>query len=149
MLGLSIEVLEADLRSAEDELASATAARIHAHEIENQWNTEVVSLRSLIEVRRLRLHGTVSDRLVESPRPIATEMAVNEELSHIDWMAKQISESLHGLTPPEIISLAESEKRGMHPNYPYTALRTLVNNKRVDKRKGRYYATRANSITSP
>lgn len=53
---LTLDALESDLRVAEVEFAKVTAARERAEEVENQWKTEVGSLRNLIEVRRQRLH---------------------------------------------------------------------------------------------
>lgn len=43
------------------------------------------------------------------------------------------------MVPPEIYRAAEESGMKMHPNYPYTALRTLVEKGRLAKKNGRYY----------
>jgi hypothetical protein len=150
---LSLKILEEDLTLAEQELAKATANRLRVHELENQWITEVTSLRNLIEVRRKRLDpdgvtpevgGAPRERIRVIPSteafPRQVSIAVGE-LSHIDWIADAIQASGNaGMKPPEIFKKAESAGRQMHRNYPYTALRELLEQKRISRRGDRYYA---------
>ncbi|HEY6347145.1 MAG TPA: hypothetical protein VIY49_37110 [Bryobacteraceae bacterium] len=141
---LSIEALEGDLLHAEEELAKAIKERLHAHEVEDQWNTEVTSLKNLIEVRRKRLHigspngSAVAAQPIEDTRKDATYDG--PALSHIDWIYNAVvNAGDHGLSPPEILKAAASASIKMHENYPYVALKTLVERGKVIKKEGRYY----------
>jgi hypothetical protein len=137
---LTLDSLESHLSYAERELEMATAERVRASETENQWLMEVQSVKNLISVYRTRANGNTNP--VISPIPYtASGNGETAEVSHIDWMAALVGISDdRGISPPEILRAAERDGVKMHPNYPYTALRTLVEKKRVTKREGRYYA---------
>jgi hypothetical protein len=144
---LTLEALDSHLSYAETELKKATADRIHASDLENQWLLEVQSIKSLIKIRRNPVNGAIAD-IGDSPsHPVGTENATNNpatspvETTHIDWIAALVSGSGdRGVSPPEILRAAEKDGIKMHPNYPYTALRTLVEKKRITKADGRYFA---------
>lgn len=73
--------------------------------------------------------------MATAPFPVAPD----SELSHVDWIVKRLIQSPHGLTPPELFLLAVAEGRKMHRNYPYTALRALLEAKKIERRGSRYY----------
>ena len=144
---LTLEALDSHLSYAETELEKATADRIHASDLENQWLLEVQSIKNLIKIRRNPVNGAIADISDSPSHPADTENATNSratppvETTHIDWIAALVSGSGdRGVSPPEILRAAEKDGIKMHPNYPYTALRTLVEKKRITKADGRYFA---------
>lgn len=135
---LSIEALENDLRHAETELSKATEERLRAHEIENQWSTEVTSLKNLIEIRRKRMNLPPTNRANE--QPITVNGAEGGNLTNVAWIERAVQASgSMGKSPPEILREAAGVGRKMHKNYPYVALAHLVERGRIAKREGRYY----------
>jgi hypothetical protein len=132
----TIEALENELRLAQDELHRATEARLNAINVEEQWRTEVNSLKALIEVRRKRL-GIVSDEVAVQEH---VQLNVVEPISHVDWIYDQVLASGDsGVTPVDLYKIARKHGRTMHENYPYVALSSLVERKKIVKRDGRYY----------
>lgn len=142
---LTLEALDSHLLYAETELEKATAERLRASDLENQWLLEVQSVRNLIKIRRNPVNGVIADT-VSSPSVASDSLgdgraAPPAKTTHIDWTAALVVGSGdRGVSPPEVFRAAEKDGIKMHPNYPYTALRTLVEKKRVAKRDGRYYA---------
>ena len=60
--------------------------------------------------------------------------------SRIDWIAEVVAASGNaGITPPQILRKSVRAGIKMHENYPYVALRKLVERKRVEKKGARYY----------
>ena len=139
---LSIEALQADLEYAQRQRDAATKARLVAQENENQWITEVSSLTNLIDVRRKRLQPPPADDPDEGSEINIDDLSVlleDEPISHVVWISNQVAASgTKGISPPEILKLAEEEGRKMHKNYPYIVLRKLVQDGKVTKRAGRY-----------
>lgn len=150
---LSISSLESALENANEQLKKASTERVLAQEIENQWHTEVISLKNLIDVRRKRLH-LYSDEVPNHDHRAEQESAVDAEatkdefdfifsapaISHVEWISLQVAASgVNGISPPEILKLAEEQERKMHKNYPYIVLRKLVEEGKVIKKAGRYF----------
>ena len=139
---LSIDALESDLLAAEKELEKAREERLRVLEIENQWSTEVTSLRNLIEIRRKRLNLPSILTSTEESSATPYEHAPKHPLSSVAWIEHTVRASgNNGKTPSEILRDAEGVGRKMHKNYPYVALAHLVEKGKVSKRDGRYYAT--------
>lgn len=151
---LSIDALERDLSTAERELGKATAETARVIEIERQWQTEVTSLKNLIQVRKQRINPTVPKEVVigdslelrDDGDGLKLAYAAKsgpggpEELNKVDWIDGLIEASgTLGVAPPEIMKAAEKQQMKMHPNYPYVVLRKLVEKGRAVKRRGRYY----------
>jgi len=148
---LSIEVLQRDLTNAERELSKATAERLRAGDVEGQWQTEVTSLKNLIQVRKQRMNPTVAKELavpdslalrdeVRGAFTVTDNWKGTEDLNKVDWIDGLIAASgTMGIAPPEIMKAAEKDHIKMHPNYPYVVLRKLVEKERAVKRRGRYY----------
>jgi hypothetical protein len=146
---LTLEALDSHLSYAEEELGKASADRIRASDLENQWLLEVQSVKNLIKIRRNPANGSPlpTPTTVAPVLPVVAEtaedgrVALSAETTHIDWIAALVSSSGgRGVSPPEILRAAEKDGVKMHPNYPYTALRTLVEKKRIAKADGRYFA---------
>jgi hypothetical protein len=147
---LTIPMLEAALADAELRLAKATEAREIAFEQEGQCNTEVNSIRNLIEVARKRAGVRSGAAAISSPMQKPNEnghenspaamAAHGESISHINWIATAVNSSgPRGITPPEILTAAAKAGITMHRNYPYVALKALVKKNRVRKDGDRYY----------
>src|SRR5665213_368678 len=136
---LSIDALQSDLKHAEQKHAEATADRLRAQEIENQWTTEVNSLRSLIEVRKMRLspgNGGYQYQTSEVVPPEGPSTAV----THVEWISGLLEAAGRaGVSPPEILRAAEKSNVKMHRNYPYVVLSHMLEKGKVTKREGRYY----------
>ena len=156
MAALTIESLKKELHHAQQELAGATADRLKAQEIEGSWTTEVNSLKLLIQAREKReaasTHSSppsdselddyeeathVDDDMGDYGMDDESVPVQDSQLNHVDWIMKRIREHRR-LTPPQIFRLAEEEGRSMHRNYPYTALKALVDAGKA-KRDGEYY----------
>lgn len=123
-------------------MQEATAQRLRLLEVENQWQTEVNSLKNLIEVRRKRLAPVKAEEADDSTPDAQDlfEIAEGESVSHVDWILHQVAASgIKGMSPPELLRQAEFEQRKMHQNYPYVVLRKLVKAGRVAKKNGRYF----------
>jgi hypothetical protein len=152
----SIELLERELKSAEDELSNAVAAKMKAQEVEVLWQTEVTSLKSLIEVRRKRIGAVVENgtdsgqqsfEVVEPidayDEPTSTLSFTHHngtEINRVDWISGAVAASgSYGITPPEIMISATKAGVAMHKNYPYSVLKTLMDRNQVYKRRDRYY----------
>jgi hypothetical protein len=142
---ISISTIETALSHAEAELEKATASRVIAHSIENNWITEVTSLRHLLKARQSRSEAQPSVARIAPPapnQPVARVTPVTDfkgDLILVDWMAKQVESSgIDGVTVPDIKRAAQAANIQMHPNYPYTALRSLVESKRIVKHGVRY-----------
>jgi hypothetical protein len=147
---LPIQSVERALSYAEKELAKATEARLQAHAVEEDWHTEVSSLKNLLKIRQGRTFPRPESAEVggdgaaqptpESAAHVTPPGEKHVEVNRVNWMeGLAVSAGRRGTSPPEI--LAEAAKQGitMHPNYPYTALRKLVSDGRLTKRAGRYY----------
>jgi hypothetical protein len=82
-----------------------------------------------------RPNGDGSDRLAVPPLNNGVR-----EPSRIDWIAEAVATSgSAGITPPEIMRKSAKAGIKMHQNYPYVALRKLVERKQVEKKGARYY----------
>ena len=145
---LSIESLENDLRHAQGALEKATADRTAAQEIEGQWITEVNSLKSLIDVRKKRLHGHSNGTGQEhKPQPPTVPQdtpgvvaRTDGDMTTVAWIENFVLNSgAKGASPPEILRAAADIKLFMNKNYPYIVLSKLVERGKIDKRDGRYY----------
>jgi hypothetical protein len=149
---ISIETLEQGLKNAERELARAATDRMRATEVEAEWQTEVTSLKNLIQVRKQRMNLKIvkESPVEESGEPredysggtlsMADNGTASEALNKVEWIDGLIAASgTMGIAPPEIMKAAEKDQIKMHPNYPYVVLRKLVEKERAVKRRGRYY----------
>ncbi|HEY4364128.1 MAG TPA: hypothetical protein VGN17_24370 [Bryobacteraceae bacterium] len=141
---LSIETLGEDLVHAEGELAKAAGKRLHAQEVEQQWQMEVTSLKNLIEVRKRRLHPTKPETRSLNNMVVPSEQGASlskkEEISHVEWILRTVGSSQSGISPPELLREATKAGVKMHKNYPYVVLGKLVEKGKVRKADGRYYA---------
>jgi alanine racemase len=154
----SISSLEKEVEVAQQNLKDASAQRAYAEEAENQILAEVKSLVTLIEIRRKRLGLHADDpsaKSKEQPRlPLETPLQGSsshaadgpdedhsgEEVSKVNWIFNFVAgNGPRGAMPPEVARAASTAGVSMHPNYPYTALRKLVERGVLVKRRGRYY----------
>jgi hypothetical protein len=146
-MSLTIEAIDSLLWDAEAELAKAKDAMDKAVARQKRWMTEVESLNNLKKIRMeekseqaVNVHAAPP---VAAPAPTPTEIVVVPTelgISHIDWIAAAVVASGdRGMNVPEIVATATSGGVKMHPNYPYTALRNLVQTGRLKKVGLRYF----------
>lgn len=141
-----ISQLEDELRSAEMELTRSVSSQASANAKVDEWNSEVGSLKKLIEVRKNRINPQMMEVgavTTKTPVPLPEFDDGDADLSRVAWIENVVGESgSHGLKPPEILKLAAEAHVRMHENYPYTALAGLVRKGRVLKRGRRYFKNR-------
>src|SRR5580700_9303237 len=99
MTHFTLDALESHLSYAQAELDKATAERVRLSDIENQWLTEVESVKKLISVYQSRA-GTANgvaprvpanDQPVKSKTPPSTEANANGSV--IEWIAQVVTAS--------------------------------------------------------
>ncbi len=139
-MALTVDGIDELLSDAEARLQRATEERVASTEKENQCLTEVDSLKKLRSIYASRNGGESSPKL-DGPPLVQSTFPLGIDVSHIDWIAQAvISHGNTGLTVPELMQEAEAARVKMHPNYPYTALRNLVEKGRLRKDGLRYFA---------
>jgi hypothetical protein len=139
-LAESISTFTKELEWAEAKLKESTEDRLRAHAVEDQWQSEVNSLRKLIEVRKARLSPKPHGQSVVAGISAIEEGPVSPDTNRVAWVYEQIVASgTHGMTPPDIYRAAKKVGLSMHKNYPYVVLRKLIERDKVTKKGERYH----------
>jgi len=136
---IATSLLRAALQEAERELQEASEATQKALERQTVCTDEVASLKKLL------IHRAPEDTAVNVPETNPLENPPSERSpvgggSLIDQIEKIVyAGGDRGMNVPLIVDAATKAGIKMHPNFPYTALRSLVKAERVKKVGLRYY----------
>ena len=135
---------EKELAVAAAMLKGITEQRLRLLAEEQGWQSEVESLRKLIEVRQNRLAPSATAQGIALEASAAeknhVEIPVGPKVSVTGFIKDTINASgIAGITPPEIRRIAEKANIKMHPNYLYVALGKLDERKQITKTGDRYF----------
>ncbi|HEX4231581.1 MAG TPA: hypothetical protein VHZ07_23125 [Bryobacteraceae bacterium] len=154
--------LQSELDQARGELEKATAKQLKINAEVEQWKSEVEALQKLLDIRQRRLNPSPESNgtMAVAPEPVANSHLNStghngsdlfsledsngtdpvEQKSKAAWILERVkNSSTHGCTAAEVAKLASESGIEMHPNYPYTVLKSYVKRGKVNKRGVRYY----------